>query len=119
MMASPEQHNCTNPKWRFCSLEAGICKNCDRCYLEVGDIIEAKCHICNVEKRCKIDYIIDKKVRATCKHCNSAQVATQDLSHEFITCTDERFHNILEQVLDLPRDDLRIVLTALHRRVER
>jgi hypothetical protein len=119
MMASPEQHNCTNPKWRFCSLEAGVCKNCDRCYLEKGDVIETICSICNDKKRCKIDRVMGKEIKATCKICNSAKVAVEELANEFTWCEDERFHNLLEQVLDLPRDDLRIVLTRLHRGVER
>lgn len=114
---------CSNRKWRYCSLEDGICKNCNKCYLKAGDVIEAKCRICNESKKCKIDRVYHNStldnIQATCKICNSAQVAVDELANEFTWCTDERYHTLLDQILDLPKDDLRIVLTRLHSGVER
>jgi hypothetical protein len=118
-----EEHRCSNSKWRYCLLDAGICKNCKRCYLEAGDIIDTVCNVCNEQKKCKIDRVYTnssfKEIKATCRICNSAEVAVDELANDFTWCTDERYHVLLEQILELPKDDLRIVLTRLHKGVER
>jgi hypothetical protein len=113
-------HNCNNKKWRHCVVEAGFCKNCKKCVLEKGDIVETVCTVCNEKKRCKVDRAFtnstSKEIVATCKHCNAAEVAVEDLKYQFLLCEDEKFSNVLDQVLDLPRDDLRVLLKSLRKR---
>lgn len=122
-----QESSCANVQFYKCVVSKGYCVNCGTCYLKEGDKTVHVCDDCNVEKECIIDSVYrDGSSKATCQTCNDAREKNSKLYNDWVWFYDtdqpdseDAFHKLTERILDLPRDELRLVLNSLHSGFER
>lgn len=127
-----QESSCGDRKFYKCILnKEQVCIHCKANYKEPpkeGDKMILNCEECYEKTECIVRhyYSQDKSVVGKCARCIKADEDVSELAEKFTWYwdgdedkSDKGFHELLEKVLDLPRDQLRCLITGLHSGFER